>query len=215
MVQPGNEAHVHHMLIYSCSGKNMSAYVNRGGDCFAGDTTPTDTCTLVIGAWAIGGDPYIYPNNMGKPFFLPEQQYLMMEIHYDNSNFDKGLINIYIVVYEFDETRLGIVDSSYYRFYLTSKPRPIQVGLFVITEPVSPILQVIPPHQSAYTTYVYCSANCTSRLTKPIYFIAGGLHGHLTGSVSTLFNRNTFVFSSSDSSSSYSKWYRVDTNSIR
>ncbi len=57
MVQPGNEAHVHHMLIYSCNGKNMSAYVNAGANCFTGDTTPIQTCTTVVAAWAMGGNP--------------------------------------------------------------------------------------------------------------------------------------------------------------
>jgi hypothetical protein len=38
---------------------------------------------------------------MGKPFYIPQQQYLMMEIHYDNSNFDKGKLFAYADTFDY------------------------------------------------------------------------------------------------------------------
>ena len=53
----GNEAHVHHLLIYLCSSVNETR-LGIGGDCDGGVADDSRECPggLVIAAWAVGGE---------------------------------------------------------------------------------------------------------------------------------------------------------------
>ena len=54
----GNEAHVHHLLIYLCDGLNHT-HVGNGGDC-DGDNVANEVSECrggtVIAAWAVGAE---------------------------------------------------------------------------------------------------------------------------------------------------------------
>lgn len=63
VIQPGNEALVHHMEVFHCvapQNKEIPLYV---GPCFSNDR-PKDTlvCKRVLAAWAMGAAAFIYPD---------------------------------------------------------------------------------------------------------------------------------------------------------
>ena len=53
----GNEAHVHHLLVYLCSSVNET-HVGNGGDCDSEVSNDVSECRngLIIAAWAVGGE---------------------------------------------------------------------------------------------------------------------------------------------------------------
>ena len=57
----GNDAHVHHLVVYLCTGLN-DTHVGSGGDCFEGVGNELRECEggLVIAAWAVGGEVSSY-----------------------------------------------------------------------------------------------------------------------------------------------------------
>ena len=57
VVTEGNEAHVHHLLVYLCDGINET-HVGNGGECEEGVPEAVAACrqgTLIAG-WAVGGE---------------------------------------------------------------------------------------------------------------------------------------------------------------
>ena len=56
-VTEGNEAHVHHLLIYLCDGLNHT-HVGQGGDCEDGVANEVAECRggTIIAGWAVGGE---------------------------------------------------------------------------------------------------------------------------------------------------------------
>ena len=57
----GNEAHVHHFLIYLCSSINET-HVGNGGPCDDGVPEAVAACRggTLIAAWAVGGEVSLY-----------------------------------------------------------------------------------------------------------------------------------------------------------
>ena len=57
IITEGNEAHVHHLVIYLCSGLN-DTYVGTSGVCTEAIGDEVNTCRggTIIGAWTIGGE---------------------------------------------------------------------------------------------------------------------------------------------------------------
>ena len=57
VVAEGNEAHVHHLLIYLCEGIN-DTHVGISGECEEGLPEELDACRggTLIAAWAVGGE---------------------------------------------------------------------------------------------------------------------------------------------------------------
>lgn len=108
---------------------------------------------------------------------------VMVEMHYDNSQYKKGmLIPEGFVQKHHEPSILGKVDASGMRFWLTDKLRPIEGGRATIGKPVNTISQLIPPKQAQFTNYAYCSAQCTESFPKDGINILGGLlHTHLAG----------------------------------
>lgn len=93
--------------------------------------------------------------------------FIMIQVHYNNP-----------------QRRTGIIDSSGMRVWLTEKLRPIEVGQAVFGTQVLPygIDQVLPPKTSVFTTYAYCTADCTKGFpAEGINVIGGLLHSHLAG----------------------------------
>jgi len=164
LVDPRNTQFVHHVLMYGCNVA-AAAQAGQGADCFIDSSTAMlRNCQKSLGGWAIGGEPFVYPSNMARKFFDPSMPYIMMQVHYNNPNMTSG-----------------IVDSSAFRYYLIDHPRQINTGSFSVLQPPSPIIQVIPPRTQSFTTYIYCPAQCTSRLPRPVNIFSGLLHSHLIG----------------------------------
>ena len=57
----GNAAHVHHFLIYVCTGLN-DTHVGSGGDCDGDVANEIQECRggTLIAAWAVGGEVSFY-----------------------------------------------------------------------------------------------------------------------------------------------------------
>ena len=53
----GNEAHVHHLLIYTCTGVTED-HVGNGGDCDGDVAQEVQECRggVLFAAWAVGGE---------------------------------------------------------------------------------------------------------------------------------------------------------------
>ena len=53
----GNEAHIHHLLIYLCDGLNHT-HVGNGGDCDNNVANEVAECRggTIIAAWAVGAE---------------------------------------------------------------------------------------------------------------------------------------------------------------
>uniref|UniRef100_A0A914WCD3 DOMON domain-containing protein n=1 Tax=Plectus sambesii TaxID=2011161 RepID=A0A914WCD3_9BILA len=167
LVQKGNERYVHHLVMYGCGEEDMSEFLGKPASCFD-DThvfTPMKKCRNYRAVWAVGGEDFVYPSNMGSPFFDdPKLRFVLIEMHYDNP-----------------DLMPGITDSSAFRFYMTEKLRPIETGRLTMGQLVSPVQLAIPPKQQRFTAYVYCPGKCTSRITEPINVFTGLLHTHLLG----------------------------------
>uniref|UniRef100_A0A914X1Y0 DOMON domain-containing protein n=1 Tax=Plectus sambesii TaxID=2011161 RepID=A0A914X1Y0_9BILA len=167
MVQKGNERYVHHLVVYGCGEEDMSEHLGKPAACFD-DTqvfSPMQKCTDYLAVWAVGGEDFVYPSNMGAPMFGDsKQRFVLIEMHYDNPDLTPG-----------------ITDSSAFRFYLTEKLRPVETGRFTVGMPVTPVHLVVPPKQERFTTYAYCPSKCTSRMTEPMTVFTGLLHTHLLG----------------------------------
>ncbi|XP_014671913.1 PREDICTED: dopamine beta-hydroxylase-like [Priapulus caudatus] len=167
VVQPGNEALVHHMEVFHCKvkpGEHVSAY---NGQCHA-ENLPAQlqSCKEVIGAWAMGAKAMAYPAEAGLAIggrdFSP---YVMIEIHYNNP-----------------ETRSDWVDSSGIRFYYTDKLRRYDAGVMELGLEYTPKM-AIPPHMKHFDIKGDCIMECTraSLPAKGIHVFASQLHTHLTG----------------------------------
>ncbi|XP_066941219.1 MOXD1 homolog 1-like [Macrobrachium rosenbergii] len=128
-------------------------------------------CTSILVAWAVGGEGTFTPKHAGFP--LGEEHggatYFMMELHYENPNLRKG-----------------IVDNSGLRIYYTENLRPYDAGILMLGHTVSP-MQLIPPGQH-WLSIGHCSSNCTSNNLPEngINVFAGILHAHLLGRNMTL-----------------------------
>ena len=57
IITEGNEAHVHHLIIYLCTGLNHT-HVGESGDCNGGVRDEVAACCggKVVAAWAVGGE---------------------------------------------------------------------------------------------------------------------------------------------------------------
>uniref|UniRef100_A0A914WF20 DOMON domain-containing protein n=1 Tax=Plectus sambesii TaxID=2011161 RepID=A0A914WF20_9BILA len=167
LVQKGNERYVHHLVVYGCGEEDMSEHLGKPSACFS-DTqvfSPMQKCTDYHAVWAVGGEDFVYPSNMGAPIFgNSKQRFVLLEMHYDNPDLTPG-----------------ITDSSAFRFYLTEQLRPVETGRLTMGLTVSAVELVIPPKQQRFTNYAYCPGKCTSRMTEPINVFTGLLHTHLLG----------------------------------
>src|SRR5262249_42912705 len=93
VVQKGNERYVHHLVVYGCGDKDMSKYLGNPGPCYEdmNNLSSKPECTDFRAVWAVGGDDFVYPENMGAPFFEdPKQRFMLLEMHYDNPDLAPG-----------------------------------------------------------------------------------------------------------------------------
>ncbi|XP_077980386.1 DBH-like monooxygenase protein 1 [Glandiceps talaboti] len=173
VIQPGNEAFVHHFIVYQCSGSfNESAHIS--GNC-GNPNMPDDleTCSTIVMAWAVGGGAFYFPDNAGFSLGGPEDPtFILFETHYDNS--------------EYSDT---IYDSSGLRVYYTSKLREYDATLLTTGGLVTPLSTFVPPQSQSFKFVAHCSGDCTENAltnrhtneTTELHIFAGVLHSHLAG----------------------------------
>ncbi|XP_077979621.1 DBH-like monooxygenase protein 1 [Glandiceps talaboti] len=174
IIQPGNEALVHHILVYQCYGSfNESAYHGYSEECYT-PNMPEDlrSCFAVVISWAIGGGPFYFPEKAGFSLGGPgDPTFVIMETHYDNPTYIDTMY-----------------DSSGIRVHYTSNIREydatvLRTGVMVGRG------TFIPPQSQSFTNIAYCSGECTEKAlfnrdtneTTELHVFAGLLHSHLAG----------------------------------
>ncbi|NP_001071292.1 tyramine beta hydroxylase [Apis mellifera] len=95
VIQTGNEHLVHHMEVFHCAGPINFEIPMYDGPCDGADRPEkTQICKKVLAAWAMGADAFVYPEEAGLSIggqdFNP---YIMLEIHYNNPEFQNGNID--------------------------------------------------------------------------------------------------------------------------
>eukprot|EP00106_Octopus_bimaculoides_P020448 XP_014787890.1 PREDICTED: DBH-like monooxygenase protein 1 [Octopus bimaculoides] len=172
-IQEGNEAFVHHILLYSCykntSGEN---YIGYEGKCYS-QNMPLDWkyCRTILHGWAVGGSKFALPEHVGISIGGEEDPlYYIMEMHYDNP-----------------QEMEGVRDSSGFKIIATKTKRQYEVGTLAVGCLVGFHPEIIPPYAKEFKYYGHCDA-CGSMI-KPerniqwneegVKMIAVGLHAHL------------------------------------
>jgi dopamine beta-monooxygenase len=62
VIQPGNEALVHHMEVFHCEAPHTQMMPEYHGPCFSVERPEvTKVCKRVLAAWAMGALPFSYP----------------------------------------------------------------------------------------------------------------------------------------------------------
>jgi hypothetical protein len=169
-ITEGNEAYVHHMIIFLCDGL-VDADLGPGGHCYnsnhSSDGIMACTGSTYIAAWAVGGSDFYYPDNVAFPIGgAGTFKFAVVQIHYDNPNLDSS-----------------VIDSSGMEFTYIDRPRQHKAGILSIGHFVSPSLNV-PPKARNYTVFALCPSTCTKKFIpdEGIHLFASFLHTHLAGS---------------------------------
>ncbi|XP_048387110.2 DBH-like monooxygenase protein 1 homolog isoform X2 [Stegostoma tigrinum] len=170
IIQKGHEHLVHHILLYQCHSILNDTALSFGHECY-NSNMPDDffNCESIILAWAIGGKGFSYPPNVGLSLGTStDPVYVMMEIHYDNANYQEGYI-----------------DSSGLKLLYTPVLRKYDAGVIETGVWVS-LYHMIPPNMSSYISQGHCTMECLQEAlslekTSGIHVFAVLLHSHLAG----------------------------------
>ncbi|XP_072355246.1 DBH-like monooxygenase protein 1 homolog isoform X2 [Scyliorhinus torazame] len=170
IIQKGHEHLVHHILLYQCHSILNDSALDVGHECY-NSNMPDDffNCESIILAWAIGGKGFSYPADVGLSLGTSaDPVYVMMEMHYDNSNY-----------------REGYVDSSGLKLLYTPVLRKYDAGVIETGVWVS-LYHMIPPDMSSYISQGHCSMEClqealSQEKASGIHVFAVLLHSHLAG----------------------------------
>ncbi|XP_052790851.1 DBH-like monooxygenase protein 1 homolog [Mya arenaria] len=168
VISPGNEKHVHHILLSRCRKPNPEQYHGMSENCYTGNMT-LPQCNDYIVAWAIGGTEFYFPDGVGYSMGAADDgNYYRMETHYDNP-----------------DARADILDDSGIRITITPDLRALEAGMFAMGLGTN-IRQVIPPGETDFVSYGHCHGNCTTlamnQVGVPEIKIFGALqHSHLVG----------------------------------
>ncbi|XP_029639774.1 DBH-like monooxygenase protein 1 isoform X2 [Octopus sinensis] len=174
-IQEGNEAFVHHIVVYGCYRNTTKGNNNEyDGKCYS-ENMPIDwnNCIEVVFGWAIGGSKFVLPKHTGMSFGGKDDPvYYLLEMHYDNP-----------------QEKEGVLDSSGIDITLTKSKRQYNVGMLSVGYVVQRTKQLIPPYAKEFKYYGHCEA-CGSMITPErnsqwnedgVKMFAVLLHAHLAG----------------------------------
>ncbi|ODM94234.1 DBH-like monooxygenase protein 1 [Orchesella cincta] len=170
--------HTHHFIIFKCvapAGQDaddlFGPFVSHpGSQCYATpQPLPVNYCLQhYLFVWAKGGKRMIFPEDVGYPVpdELGENQYFLMELHYDNPQMLEGR-----------KFKTGA------RIYHTNQLRPVEAGLLTIAHDLQ-ISFTIPPNQEDFVLTGQCGSQCTNlginNLPNGLQVFNSLLHGHLS-----------------------------------
>nr|AZK16218.1 tyramine beta-hydroxylase [Lymnaea stagnalis] len=167
IVAEGSGDLVHHMEVFHCQvqkGHGVPYY--NGPGIAEGKPEGLEVCRKVIGAWAMGAEAMIYPEEAGVPVGGQGfSRFALLEVHYNNP-----------------QKKSGRMDSSGIRFHVTSQLRKYDAGIMELgLEYVNKM--AVPPGQRDFKLSGYCVHKCTQMSLPPagIHVFASQLHTHLTG----------------------------------
>jgi len=144
---------LHHMILWAVSTKYPAGYQDCGS--MPGNAYP-------IWVWAVGGEDFVPPDDVGIPVGPGYAQYIALQIHYNNP-YDSA----------------DIYDSSGVEITTTPTFRPIEGGFIIIGADIPSL--TVPPDQEAYQVQATCGPSQTNYLPFPIHLFAVAPHMHLTG----------------------------------
>mmetsp|Transcript_46416 Transcript_46416/g.77142 ORF Transcript_46416/g.77142 Transcript_46416/m.77142 type:complete len:668 (-) Transcript_46416:45-2048(-) len=171
VVQAGNEAAVHHFILYWCKEFDVDK-IGFSAECddvanmpvFAGQSCRIDF-EEILAVWAVGGSDFYFPEHVGFP--IEGLQYVLLEIHYDNPN-------------EIE----GIVDSSGVRIYWTDELREQDAAMLTVGAPYDSTF--IPGDMDVTVLNSFygapqCTLNSEIDPSQSVHAFAGLLHAHTIG----------------------------------
>ncbi|XP_045702029.1 dopamine beta-hydroxylase [Phyllostomus hastatus] len=165
VITAGNEALVHHMEVFQCSAEVEESHYS--GPCDSKmKPQRLNHCRHVLAAWALGAEPFYYPEEAGLAFGGPgSSRFLRLEVHYHNPLKIRGRR-----------------DSSGIRLHYTATLRRFHAGIMELGLVYTPVM-AIPPKETAFVLTGYCTDNCTRTALPPsgIHIFASQLHTHLAG----------------------------------
>eukprot|EP01084_Bolivina_argentea_P203363 347353_1 len=168
IITPENEGIIHHIVTYLCPTYFITnnTYIGHEDICDEWDTNmKSKECILgtINFAWAIGGNSLIFPNDAGLPMSGNSGlHYMIMEIHYDNP-----------------ELKKNIIDFSGVRIWYTSQLREYDAGLLTIGSAINPYGQFIPQGMDELITNSFCTSDCTiNGMHEETYVFGSLLHAH-------------------------------------
>ncbi|XP_070582215.1 dopamine beta-hydroxylase-like [Ptychodera flava] len=155
---------VHHMEVFLCEDDVTEMY---NAPCQTeSKPKPIESCKHVLGAWAMGAQPFSYPKEAGVPLGGDNfPKFVVLEVHYNNL-----------------EQKAGIIDHSGIRFYYTPTLRPQDAGIMELGLIYTPKM-AIPPQNAGFLLNGFCTPECTNEGLPEdgIKVFASQLHTHLTG----------------------------------
>lgn len=178
---PQSRQHVHHLVVFKChaptggpsTSQLFSPFVQQKGQlCYTVNQPtgpmPTQYCTEYYQVFGVGGRPYFYPPHVGVPFGETNDDYYILQVHYDNPN---RLSNVQVEVS--------------IKTYYTNDLRENEAGIFTIRHMIpgmTPSL-LIPPSTLNHQVRAFCGGECTQRaLAREGIWISGvKIHMHNTG----------------------------------
>ncbi|XP_067141854.1 DBH-like monooxygenase protein 1 homolog [Centruroides vittatus] len=172
IIQHGNEPYVHHLILNLCTvvvDSEMDKLLNQYYPCYENSwIRQFQNCNIIVSAWAVGGQGNLFPDHVGVPLY--GNAYYVLEIHYDNPSFTKG-----------------IVDNSGLRLYYTPKLRTYDAGILSVGSIWYPCV-LIPPKQKNFIVAGHGDPKCYGSSIPPegIYVLSVFLHSHLLGTHLTL-----------------------------
>ncbi|XP_071959951.1 DBH-like monooxygenase protein 1 homolog [Antedon mediterranea] len=90
IVQPGNEGIVHHLVLKECYG--LTNITGNRSLHYVDAMYQYNACSKMIYAWAVGGGPLEFPENVGYKIAGEDPvKFLQLTIHYDNAQLLKGV----------------------------------------------------------------------------------------------------------------------------
>ncbi|WAR31718.1 MOXD1-like protein [Mya arenaria] len=172
VIAPGNEKHVHHILLSRCRQPNPEQYHGMSEDCYNGNKIIPE-CSDYIVAWAIGGKEFYFPDGVGYSVGAADDgNYYRMETHYDNP-----------------DARADILDNSGLRITITPDLRAQEAAMLELGLGVN-VRQVIPPGETDFVSYGHCHESCTTLAmnqagVSEIKIFGALQHSHLLGAAMT------------------------------
>ncbi|XP_078508637.1 putative DBH-like monooxygenase protein 2 [Lissotriton helveticus] len=163
-LQAGNEAFVHHMVLHTCP--TLTSIPQTTEDCEMNSSLYYQ-CVQVLVAWAVGGEAFQFPGNVGVSMgAVGDPSYIMLEIHYNNFH-----------------ALPGMIDSSGIRLYYTPEVRMHDLGTLSVG-PFPDSMLFIPPKMESYKVYGLCRTSKFTELDETqeeMQVFASLLHTHLAG----------------------------------
>lgn len=160
-----SKSYVQHMMLYSCTGDIEGAHSQQSQCYQANAPLAFGHCQGIVAAWAIGGEPFEYPEDVGYSLGMKDDpKYVLLQIHYNNPELDKG-----------------VVDNSGFRLFCTDKLRRYDAGILEVGTDPSPY-HMIPPNVSSFITYGLCSTEVLRKdPVSSVRVFDVLLHAHVAG----------------------------------